>query len=342
MSAFRADVAVIGAGPVGLFALFEAGMAGLTSAVVETLPAVGGQCAALYPQKPIYDIPGFPEIRAGELAERLREQAARFRPEYFLARQAVSLERQEGFFRIGTDKGDVIEAKSVILAAGGGAFAPNRPPLEGIEAYEGSCVLYSVPDKEAFRGKRVVIAGGGDSAADWAVELADIAASVRIVHRRPDFRCAEDSKRKLAALAASGAVTIEAPYRLHRLEGEGGTLRAVVVRTLKDDGEKRLEADFLLPFFGLAMHLGHLEQWGLAMERKHIAVDPATMATNVPGVYAVGDVVSYPGKLKLILTGFAEAALAAHSVRAYLFPEKTFHFEYSTSSVIFEKDAACS
>jgi thioredoxin reductase (NADPH) len=325
------DVAIVGAGPVGLFAVFEAGMLKMRSVVIDTLPAVGGQCAALYPEKPIYDIPGHPRIDAQALVDRLVEQAAPFAPEYLLDQQVMGLAREgDGGWRLTTSAGHEVKAKAVIVAAGAGAFGPNRPPLAGIEAYEGRTVHYMVKRREDFRGKRVVIAGGGDSAVDWAISLSEIAARVSLVHRRPKFRAAPESAAKLDRLAREGLIELVVPYQLAGLEGADGILNGVRVATL-DGAEKTVPADVLLPFFGLAMTLGPIADWGLDLERAHIKVDPATLATNVPGVFAVGDIASYPGKLKLILSGFSEAAMACHAIHPIVHPDTALHFEYSTS-----------
>lgn len=332
MSTHTTDVVIIGAGPVGLFAVFECGMVKLNCHVVDALDQVGGQCTALYPEKPIYDIPGYPRIDAAELVEKLKEQAAPFNPVYHLNQQVDALQRRDdGGWRVTTSKGTVIDAKAVIVAAGVGAFGPNRPPMAGLEEFEGKSVFYYVTRREDFRGKRIVIAGGGDSAVDWALSLAEIAAKVMVVHRRPKFRCAPESEAKLQQLAASGAVEMVIPYQLARLEGQEGRLSSVVVATL-DGKEKALEADVLLPFFGLAMNLGPILNWGLNLDRNLIAVDPASCATNLPGVFAVGDIAHYPGKLKLILCGFSEAAMAAHAIYPLVHPDTALHFEYSTTS----------
>ncbi|MBX3500829.1 MAG: NAD(P)/FAD-dependent oxidoreductase [Alphaproteobacteria bacterium] len=332
MAEERTDVVIVGAGPVGLFAVFECGMVRLRCHVVDALDAIGGQCTALYPEKPIYDIPGYPRIDAAELVRALGEQAAPFRPVYHLGQTVDRLERlKDGTWRVATSKGIEIVAKAVMIAAGVGAFGPNRPPLEGIERYEGDAVQYYVKRREDFRGRRVVIAGGGDSAVDWALSLVDVAERIMVVHRRARFRAAPDSEAKLKALADGKRLDLVIPYQLDELEGDGRSLKAVIVSTL--DGEKkRLEADTLLPFFGLAMELGPIADWGLDLERSLIAIDPATCSTNLPGVFAVGDITTYPGKLKLILCGFSEAAMAARAIYPLVHPDTPLHFEYSTTS----------
>lgn len=328
----QTDVVIVGAGPVALFTVFECGMVRLNCHVVDVLDDAGGQCTALYPEKPIYDIPGFPRIEAAELIVRLKAQAAPFRPVYHLGQQVQALEPLSGgFWQVTTSKGTILQARAVIIAAGVGAFGPNRPPLAGIEAYEGKSVFYYVTQREAFRDKKVVIAGGGDTAVDWALSLGEVAAHVSVVHRRDRFRAAPESEARLKALAKAGKIDLVVPYQLHGLEGSDGQLTSVTVATL-DGATKKIEADVLLPFFGLSMALGPIAEWELALERNQIEVDPATAATNRAGVFAVGDVVTYPGKLKLILTGFAEAAIAARSAYALVHPETPLHFEYSTTS----------
>jgi thioredoxin reductase (NADPH) len=326
----RADVAVIGAGPVGLFAVFECGMLGLSCVVVDALEAAGGQCAALYPEKPIYDIPGYPVIDAAGLVARLEEQAAPFKPRYALGRRVEALAREGEDWLLTTAAGDRIRARAVFVAAGAGAFGPNRPPLPRLAEYEGKSVFYLVKRRDDFRGKRVVIAGGGDSAVDWALSLAEIA-SVAVVHRRDKFRAAPESVARMKALAAAGKIELVVPFQLAVLVGKGcGMLTAVTVEDF--DGRRRdLPADVLLPLFGLAASLGPIAEWGLALERHQIAVDPASCETNQPGIYAIGDVAAYPGKLKLILTGFAEAARAAHSAFHRCRPGEALHWEYSTT-----------
>lgn len=328
--ALKTDIAIIGAGPVGLFAVFEAGMLGMRAAVIDALDMLGGQCAALYPEKPIYDIPGFPQILAQDLIKNLEAQAAPFHPQYLLGSPVIHLERIEDGFHLRTSVGQAVDCKAVIIAAGAGAFGPNRPPLPDIDHYEGRSVFYYVKRREDFRNKRIIIAGGGDSAVDWALSLAEVAAHVSVVHRRDVFRAAPESERQLRELSAQGRIDLVTPYQLHALEGRDGWLRAVHLRDL-DGQERRIEADFLLTFFGLAMTLGPIANWGLALHHKHLVVNATDMATSVEGIYAIGDVATYPKKLKLILTGFAEAAQAMHAAYDRVFPGKALHFEYSTS-----------
>ncbi|MEQ8640755.1 MAG: NAD(P)/FAD-dependent oxidoreductase [Alphaproteobacteria bacterium] len=324
---------IIGAGPAGLFAVFELGMLKLSCHVIDALPEVGGQCTALYPEKPIYDIPGFPRIDAGQLVEALEAQARPFQPTYHLAETVAALDDHrdgDGRLTVTTDRGTRITARAVVIAAGGGAFGPNRPPLPGIQDYEKTSVFYAIRRREDFRGKRVVIAGGGDSAVDWALALADVAAHVMVVHRRPRFRAAPESAAQLQALAETGRIELVIPYQLAGLTGAGGRLRGVSVRTLEGH-ERLLEADVLLPFFGLSSDLGAIAGWGLATERNLIRTDPASGATSRAGVYAIGDVAQYPGKLKLILCGFSEAAMTAHAIWSLIHPDQALHFEYSTT-----------
>ncbi|PIR33403.1 MAG: ferredoxin--NADP(+) reductase [Alphaproteobacteria bacterium CG11_big_fil_rev_8_21_14_0_20_44_7] len=327
---FETDVVIIGAGPVGLFAVFECGMMKMNCHVVDTLDFIGGQCTALYPEKPIYDIPAHPQISAEQLIKNLEQQAAPFNPVYHLGQQVVSFSESGDDIIVRTSTGNEITCKAVIIAAGCGAFGPNRPPLADIESYEGKSVFYMVGRKEDFRNKKVVIAGGGDSAVDWALSLADIAEKLYVVHRRDKFRCAPDSSEKLHQLADSGAIELVIPYQLDSLEGRNGELSAVNVKTL-DGNLRAIEADILLPFFGLAMELGPIADWGLSLDKNLIEVEQNTMQTSHPKIFAVGDIASYNNKLKLILSGFAEAATAAHS--AYpLVHNQAYHFEYSTTS----------
>lgn len=332
-STYTTDVAIIGAGPVGLFAIFECGMLKLKCHVIDALDMPGGQCKALYAEKPIYDIPGFPQILAGDLIDQLMAQAELFEPVFHLSQNVTSLEKgTHKAWRLTTSTGAIIEAEAVIIAAGAGAFGPNRPPLEHLTAFEGKSIFYHITRKADFIGKRVMIAGGGDSAVDWAVELADTGAQVTVVHRRPHFRAAPATVDRLLSLAEAGTLDIVTPYQLYALEGdaEKGQLSAVIVQDL--EGQTRsIETDVLLPFFGLAMNLGPIATWALNVENRHIPVDFATCETALPGVFAIGDIATYPKKLKLILSGFAEAAQAAHAIHPRVFPGQALHFEYSTT-----------
>jgi thioredoxin reductase (NADPH) len=334
MTEHRTDVAIIGAGPVGLFAVFECGMLKMRCHVIDALDMQGGQCAALYPEKPIYDIPGYPRIGAAELVDRLAEQAAPFAPVYHLGQAVETIAGSaDGGFVLATASGTRITARAVIVAAGVGAFGPNRPPLADLADYEGKSVFYLVRRREDFRGKRVVIAGGGDSAVDWVLSLAEVADRVMVIHRRAKFRAAPESAARLQQLADDGRIDLVVPYQLHGLEGANGQLSHVIVADL-EGGTKRLPADALLACFGLAMNLGPIAQWGLNLERNHIAVDPSTSATSAPGIFAIGDIATYPNKLKLILSGFAEAAMAAHAIYPLVHPGEALHFEYSTTKGI--------
>lgn len=328
----QTDIAIIGAGPVGLFAIFEAGMLKMKTAVIDTLDFTGGQCNALYPEKPIYDIPAHPKIYASELIEKLEKQAEPFNPQFILGEQVTKITKLDNQqFELITNKQNKIQVKAIIIAAGCGAFGPNRPPLENLEEFEQTgAVQYLVRKKADFKDKDVVIAGGGDSAVDWAIILADIAKSLTIVHRRHKFRCAPDNSDKLSELAKQGKVNLVIPYQLHSLEGENGKLEHVVVIDL-DNNTKKIKADVLLPFFGLAMELGPIAEWGFEINKGHIVVDPKTLQTNLPGIYAIGDIAQYPGKLKLILNGFAEAAMACHDIYNLVYPDTPLHFEYSTT-----------
>jgi len=328
------DAVIIGAGPVGLFAIFQLGMLHLTCHVVDALAEPGGQLTALYPEKPIYDIPGFPSILAGELVDRLTGQVAPFNPRYHLGLTVTALTRMpDGRWEVELSDGTALIAPVVLVAAGPGAFGPNRPPLPGLAEYEGKSLFYLVRRREDLRGRRVVIAGGGDSAVDWAVALADVAARVSVVHRRTRFRAAPASEARLHELVGQGAIDLVVPFQLHGLEGAGGQLTAVEIADL-EGGVRRLPADVLLAFFGLASQLGPIAQWGLVMDGHGITVDPASMATNLPGIFAIGDIAVYPGKLKLILQGFSESAMAAHAAFAVARPGQALHFEHSTTSGI--------
>lgn len=328
--AHKTDVVIIGAGPTGLFAVFECGMLKMKCHVIDSLEQVGGQCTALYPEKPIYDIPALPSVAAGELIARLEEQAEPFEPVYHLNQQAQTVGKTPTGFKVTTSANTVIDCRAIIIAAGAGAFGPNKPPLDGLDKFEGKSVFYMVKQRKDFAGKKIVIAGGGDSAVDWAISLSELAEKIYFVHRRDKFRAAPESVDRLQKIAATGKIEMVIPYQLHGLSGDNGQLTGVTVADL-DGKEKLLQADTLLPFFGITPQLGHIANWGVTVEHHHIPVDQSTSETNIPGIFAVGDVATYPKKLKLILTGFAEAAQAAHAIHPLVFPGEALHFVYSTT-----------
>ena len=334
MTIYKTDIVIVGAGPAGLFSIFEAGMLKMKCHVIDTLETIGGQCVALYPEKPIYDIPAHPKVLASELIELLEAQAKPFNPIYHLNQQVQKIDKKDdGSFVVETSKNIKIECKAIIIAAGCGAFGPNRPPLANIEQFEGSSIFYSVRNKKEFTDKKVVIAGGGDSAVDWAISLAEIAQKIYVVHRRDKFRCAPESADKMKKLEAEGKIEMVIPFQLEGLEGNDSKLSQIIVKDF-DNNIKKIEADYLLPFFGLAMELGPIANWGLNVNKNNIEVDRATMQTSQKGIYAVGDIATYSHKLKLILTGFAESASACHDIFKIAFPDQIYQFEYSTSKGI--------
>lgn len=334
MTIYKTDIVIVGAGPAGLFSIFEAGMLKMKCHVIDTLETIGGQCVALYPEKPIYDIPAHPKVLASELIELLEAQAKPFNPIYHLNQQVQKIDKKDdGSFVVETSKNIKIECKAIIIAAGCGAFGPNRPPLANIEQFEGTSIFYSVRNKKEFTDKKVVIAGGGDSAVDWAISLAEIAQKIYVVHRRDKFRCAPESADKMKKLEAEGKIEMVIPFQLEGLEGNDSKLSQIIVKDF-DNNIKKIEADYLLPFFGLAMELGPIANWGLNLNKNNIEVDRATMQTSQKGIYAVGDIATYSHKLKLILTGFAESASACHDIFKIAFPDQIYQFEYSTSKGI--------
>jgi thioredoxin reductase (NADPH) len=332
----KTDAVIIGAGPIGLFAVFELGLLDLKAHVIDILPKPGGQCAELYPEKPIYDIPGVPVISGEGLVEKLLQQIKPFSPQFHLGERVESLTRQkDGSFWLATDIGTVIEAKVVVVAAGGGSFESKKPPLADLANYEGKSVFYLVRRIEDFRGKRIVVAGGGDSALDWTLNLAPVAKSLTLLHRRDQFRAAPDSVSKMKALVAEKKIAFELG-QLHALEGEGGKLSRVVARR-EDKSTFPLEADVLLPFFGLTMRLGPVANWGLKLEDGLIAVDTEKFQSSERGIFAIGDINTYPGKLKLILSGFHEGALMAQAAAKVVDPDKRIVFQYTTTSTSLHK-----
>lgn len=324
-----ADIAIIGAGPVGLFTVFEAGYLGYSCAVLDSLPEIGGQLTALYPEKPIYDIPGCPSILAGELIDRLAEQAAPFAPQYILGDPVNDIKKTNDGFEL-IAGGKKIHAKVICIAGGMGVFTPRKPPLPHLEEFEAHSVHYAVREKSRFAGKTLVIAGGGDSAADWAVELASLAEHIHLVHRRDEFRAADATVKRIYALADEGKITLHTFSQLKAIEGDAGHLKKVTISHM-NEGDRTVDADDLLCFFGLAPSLGPIASWGVDIAGKKVAVKAETMETTQPGILAVGDITDYPGKLDLILTGFAEAAIAAKTAQGIIDPDKKFKLIYSTS-----------
>lgn len=329
------DIVIIGAGPVGLFAVFELGLVDLKCHVIDILPKVGGQCAELYPEKPIYDVPGLPIVTGQELTDRLMEQIKPFGATVHLSEQVEELRRlDDGRFHLKTDAGTEFFCKAVVIAAGGGSFTPKRPPLAGIETFEGTSVHYAVRRMETMRGKDVMVVGGGDSALDWTLNLAPIANSLTLVHRRDEFRGAPHSVEQMRALVAEGKVRLLIG-QMTGLHGDGSQLEAVTIKTA--DGEERVVCNALLPFFGLTMKLGPIANWGLNLNENLVHVDTERFETNEPGIFAIGDINWYPGKLKLILSGFHEAALMAQAAAKIVNPQKKVTFQYTTSSSSLQK-----
>jgi thioredoxin reductase (NADPH) len=333
------DVAIVGAGPIGLFAVFELGLLDIRCHLIDILPKVGGQCAELYPEKPIYDIPGYPIITGQELSDSLMKQIRPFGPKFHLGEIVERVEvlgtPEQPLFRVSTDNDTTIEAKSLFIAAGGGSFQPKKPPLGGLDAYENRSVFYSVRKMEHFRGRRVVIVGGGDSALDWVLNLHPIASRVTLIHRRDAFRAAPNSVNGMRALLNAGKMDFVLG-QVTAVKGADGQLSALTVR--RESGEVYdLPCDDMLPFFGLTMKLGPIANWGLNLHENLIPTDTEKFETSVPGIFAVGDINTYPGKLKLILCGFHEVALAAQRAHHYVYPDKKLTFQYTTSSTSLQR-----
>ena len=329
------DAVIIGAGPVGLFAVFELGLLDVKCHLIDILDRPGGQCAELYPEKPIYDIPGFPIVTGQGLVDNLMQQIAPFGPQFHYSRIVNTLEKQpDGRFKLTTDADETFLAKVVVIAAGGGSFQPKRPPVEGIEAYEGKSVFYAVRKMEDFRDQDVLIVGGGDSALDWTLNLQPIARSLTLVHRRPEFKAAPASVNKMQELVSEGKINF-LTGQVSRLEGEDGRLS--VVHLSMASGETTIHATRMLPFFGLTMKLGPVADWGLELNDNLITVDTEKFESSVPGIFAIGDINHYPGKLKLILSGFHEAALMAQAAKSIVSPGERVVFQYTTSSTKLQK-----
>jgi thioredoxin reductase (NADPH) len=335
----KTDAVIIGAGPIGLFAVFELGLLDIKAHLIDILPKIGGQCAELYPEKPIYDIPGFAIVTGQGIVDNLLTQIKPFGPVFHLSEMVEGLDvlgtPEHPLFRVKTDAEKIFEAKVVIIAAGGGSFQPKKPPIAGIDAYEGTSVHYAVRKIEQFRGRRVLIVGGGDSALDWVLNLHPVAERITLLHRRDAFRAAPHSVNAMRELAAAGKMDFILG-QVAGLKGEDGRLSAATIRG-EDGSIFDHPADDLLPFFGLTMKLGPIAGWGLNLHENLVPVDTEKFETSEPGIFAIGDINTYPGKLKLILSGFHEGALCAQKVHRYVYPNKKLLFQYTTSSTSLQK-----
>ena len=335
----KTDAVIVGAGPCGLFAVFELGLLDIRAHLIDILPKPGGQCAELYPEKPIYDIPGFPLITGQGLVDNLMKQVEPFHPTFHYGEMVEGLQSigtpEAPLFRVATDGGKVFETRTVLVAAGGGSFQPKRPPVPGIEGYEGKSVFYAVRKMDAFRDKTVLIVGGGDSALDWTLNLQKVAKRIILMHRRDDFRAAPHSVNAMRELVREKAMDLVIG-QVQSLKGEDGQLSAATIKTSTNEIVD-LPCEVMMPFFGLTMKLGPIAEWGLNLHEQLVPVDTEKFETNVPGIFAIGDINTYPGKLKLILSGFHEAALAAQKVQRYVYPDKKVVFQYTTSSTNLQK-----
>lgn len=334
-TAHDTEIAIIGAGPCGLFAVFELGLLNLKCHLIDILNRPGGQCAELYPEKPIYDIPALPIVTGQELTDNLLKQIAPFKPEFHFSQMVEGLEKTDTGWRITTDAGTTIHAKVVVIAAGGGSFVPKKPPIAGIDAFEGQSVHYAVRKMEQFRDKHLVIVGGGDSALDWTLNLQPIAKHITLIHRRDEFRAAPDSVEKMYHLAATGKLDLKFG-QVTGLNGADGQLSSIEL-TDNEKNKSSIACDALLPFFGLTMKLGPVANFGLNLHENLIAVDTEKFETSTKGIFAVGDINTYPGKLKLILSGFHEAALMSQQAFRYVHPDQKLRFQYTTSSTDLQK-----
>ncbi|MBZ4191999.1 NAD(P)/FAD-dependent oxidoreductase [Niabella beijingensis] len=323
------DICVIGAGPVGLFSVFEAGLLKMRCHLIDVLPQAGGQLSEIYPQKPIYDIPGYPEVKAQELIDNLMKQAAPFNPGFTLGERVEKItgDTAEGFTVV-TNEGTAVSCKVIVIAGGLGCFEPRKPVIERLADFEGKGVSYIVKDPELFRDKEIILAGGGDSALDWTILLSGIAAKVTLVHRGETFRGAPDSAEKVFQLATNGRINLVLKSNISRIEGNGH-LKEVHITDEKNE-VNIISADYLVPLFGLSPKLGPIADWGLQIEKSAITVQTTDYSTNIPGIYAIGDINTYPGKLKLILCGFHEAAMMAQSAFRYVYPDQRLSFKYTT------------
>ena len=328
----KTDIIIVGAGPTGIFTVFEAGLLKLKCHLIDALPQPGGQCSEIYPKKPIYDIPGFPEILAGDLTKNLLEQCKQFEPGFTLGERAEEIKKDDsGMFTVTTNKGTKHQAPIVAIAGGLGSFEPRKPQIENIAFYEDKGVEYIIKDPEIYRNKKVVIAGGGDSALDWSIFLANINAKVTLVHRRNEFRGALDSVEKVRELKNQNKINIITPAEITKLNGED-KLNSIIIT--KDNIETEVAVDHFIPLFGLSPKLGPIANWGLDIEKNAIKVNTFDYQTNIPGIFAIGDVNTYPGKLKLILCGFHEATLMCQTAYKIINPGKKYVLKYTTVSGI--------
>ena len=327
---FETDVVIIGAGPVGLFAVFELGLLDMKCHVIDILDKPGGQCAELYPEKPIYDIPGMPSVLGQELVDSLMKQIEPFSPTFHLSSMVQEINKIDDiFWELKTDSDEVFKTKTIIIAGGGGSFLPKKPPIKEIENFENNSVFYSIKNKEKFRDKDLVIVGGGDSALDWVLNLEPIAKRITLIHRRDQFRAAPDSVKKIFSLIESDKIDFIIG-QVSSLNGKDGILESLKCKT--QDTEVEVSCDALLPFFGLTMKLGPIANWGLNLNENLITVDTEKFETNEKGIFVIGDINTYPGKLKLILCGFHEAALMSQQAYKYVYPGEKLTFQYTTSS----------
>ena len=327
------DALIVGAGPCGIFQVFELGLLGIKAHVVDSMPVVGGQCAELYPDKPIYDIPGIPMLLAQELVDNLMEQIEPFGAEFHLGQEVTVVQPVDDGFHVETSAGTHFHTRAVFLAGGVGSFQPRRMRLEGIDAHEEKTLFYRVRDPKRFEGKDVVILGGGDSALDWVLELQPLASSMTIIHRREEYRGAPASVQKMKALIDKGEIH-EIIGKVTDYRASGDAIEGITVTPKDGSDPVELDCDYLLVFWGLAPQLGPIANWGLDLNRKTVNVDTEKFETNIPGIYAIGDINYYPGKKKLILSGFHEAALAAFAAKARIEPDKKVHLQYTTTSPI--------
>ncbi len=328
MEPITTDLLIIGTGPVGLFTVFEAGLLKMRCHLMDVLPQLGGQLAEIYPKKPIYDIPGLPEILASDLIENLKKQIDPFKPTFTLGERADRVEQlEDGSFRVTGNAGTVVKSKVIVIAGGLGCFEPRKPPVAGLDKFEGKGINYFVKEPQHYIGKQVVIAGGGDSALDWTIELAELGSHIILIHRRSSFRGALDSVDKVTKLVEAGKVKLITDAQVVEVGGEG-KLDYVIIE--HPDGKTTLETDYFIPLFGLTPRLGPIAEWGLNLDKNAIVVDPYDCSTNIKGIFAIGDINSYKGKLKLILCGFHEATMMCQGAFRHIYPDQKLSFKYTT------------